>query len=215
MANGNRFRMRIVSSIKGIKTGRRPKPVKRVNVKPTTAEIIRAFKRSRGYEDVIARIPQAETVAHWDTQVAYFSVCQKSGSAKFLDLWDCDHFDFVNDMQSSVADCRAWFSHKGRDFSIWGSAQTATGRINCFFNVAVPGPYSCVVQLQSDPIASNATVECLIDNNTFGPLTFLGTKIQPHFSMLSVGDHHFRIRQMSGAFYFLSLTVYRFYLTSV
>ncbi len=210
MAVGKRFRMQIISSTKVVKTERRPKPVKRVNVKPTTAEIIRAFKRSRGYEDVIARIPKAETAAGWDsgTQVAYFSVCQKSGSASFLDLWDCDHFDLVSDMQRSVADCRAWFSHRG--FSTWGSAQTATGRINCFFNAAVAAPYSCVVQLQSDPVASNATVECLIDNNTFGPLPFSGTIIQPHFSMLSVGNHHFRIRQMSGAFYFLSLTVYRF-----
>ena len=112
MAVGKRFRMRIISSTKVVKTERRPKPLKRVNVKPTTAEIIRAFKRSRGYEDVIARIPKAETAAGWGsgTQVAYFSVCQKSGSARFLDLWDCDHFDLVSDMQRSVADCRAWFS---------------------------------------------------------------------------------------------------------
>jgi hypothetical protein len=205
-----RFTMKILSSTKIVRTERRRKPVKKVNVTPTTAEIVRAFKKSPGYEDVIARIPKAKTAAGWDagTQVAYFSVCSKSGSAQFLDLWDCDHFDFVSDMQKSIADCRAWFSHKG--FSTWGSAQTATGRINCFFNATVAAPYSCVVQLRSDPAASNATVECLIDNNTFGLLPFSGTVIQPHFSMLAAGNHHFRIRQVSGAFYFLSLTVYRF-----
>lgn len=210
MAVDTRFRMRIIKSTKIVKTERRPAPVARVNVEPTTAEIVRAFKRSRGYEDVIARIPKAETVAGWDkgTQVAYFSVCSKSGSAKFLDLWDCDHFDGVSDMKKSVADCRAWFSHTG--FSTWGSGQTKTGRINCFFTAAVAGDYSCVVQLQSNPVASSATVECLIDNNSFGNLPFTGTIIQPHFSTLSAGGHHFRIRQVTGAFFFLSLTVYRF-----
>lgn len=207
MPVGKRFRMKIISSKKIVKTERRPAPVKRVSVTPTTAEIVRAFKRSPGYADIIARIPKAETVAGWDkgTQVAYFSVCKKSGSAKFLDLWDCDHFDFVSDMQKSVNDCRAWFSHKG--FTTWGSRQTATGAINCFFNAAVAAPYSFVAQLQGNP---SATVECLIDNSSFGPLPFSGTITQPHFSILSAGGHHFRIRQMQGAFFFLSLTVYRF-----
>lgn len=202
-----RFRMRIINSTKILKTERRPAPVRRVNVEPTTAEIVRAFRRSPGYEDIIARIPKAETAAGWDrgTQVAYFSVCKKSGSAKFLDLWDCDHFDFVSDMQKSVKDCRAWFSHNG--FTTWGSGQTKTGRINCYFNAAVAAPYSCVVQLQGNP---SATVECLIDNSSFGNLPFSGTITQSHFSNLSAGNHHFRIRQVTGAFFFLSLTVYRF-----
>jgi hypothetical protein len=181
-----------------------------VQVEPTTREIVRAFEKSRGYEDIIARIPKAKTVAGWEkgTQVAYFSVCKKSGSAWWLDFWDCDHFDAFTDVQRSVSDCRAWFSHTG--YSDWGSAQTATGRINCYFNAAVAGNYSCVAQLQSYPASSRATVECLIDNHSFGPLPFTGTILQPHFSTLGAGNHHFRIRQMSGAFFFLSLTVYHF-----
>ena len=205
-----RYRMKIVTSARVLKTEKRIAPPAKVNVKPTTAEIVRAFKRTRGYDDIIARIPKAETPEGWDrgTQIAYFSVCSKSGSAQFLDLWDCDHFDGVSHMQKSVSDCRAWFSANG--FSTWGSAQTKTGRINCFFNASVAGAYSCVAQLQSDPASGNATVECLIDNSSFGNLPFSGTILQPHFSMLSAGGHHFRIRQVSGAFYFLSLTVYRF-----
>ncbi len=205
-----RYVMRILKSIKIVKTERRPVRVPRVRVKPTTREILRAFEKSRGYEDIIARIPKATTVEGWDkgTQVAYFSVCRKTGSAVWLDLWDCDHFDGFTDMQRSINDCRAWFSHTG--YSDWGSAQTATGRVNCYFNAAVAGDYSCVAQLQSYPASSRATVECLIDNHSFGPLPFTGTILQPHFSTLSAGNHHFRIRQMSGAFFFLSLTVYRF-----
>ena len=102
----------------------------------------------------------------------------------------------------------AWFSHQG--YTTWGSAQTATGRINCYLNVAAAGDYSCVAQLQSDPTTSPATVECLIDNQSFGNLPFTGMILQPHFCVLSAGGHHFRIRQVSGAFYFLSVHVYKF-----
>lgn len=205
-----RYRMRILRSTKILSVERRPARIPRVGVKPTTMEIVRAFKKASGYREIIARIPKAATVAGWEkgTQVAYFSVCSKSGSATWLDIWDCDHFDGFGDMQRSLRDCRAWFSHVG--YSTWGSAQTATGRINCYFNAAVAGDYSCVVQLQSYPASSSAIVECLIDNNSFGPLPFTGTILQPHFTTLPAGGHHFRIRQMNGSFFFLSLTVYRF-----
>jgi hypothetical protein len=204
------YRMRIVESPRVLKVERRPRPVKKVRVKPTTAEIVRAFKRVQGYDEIVKRIPKAETARGWEagTQVAYFSVCGKSGTAAWLDIWDADHFDGFTDMARCVSDCRAWFSHTG--FSTWGSPQTATGRINCYFNAAVAGDYSCVAQLQSYPAASSATVECLIDNSTFGPLPFTGTITQPHFCALSAGGHHFRIRQMSGSFFFLSLTVFHF-----
>jgi len=204
------YRMKIVDSKRSPATEPRPRRVRKVRVKPTTREIVRAFKQASGYEDIVARIPEAERVAGWErgTEIAHFSVCSKTGAARWLDIWDCDHFDGFTDMQRSVADCRAWFSHTG--FSTWGSAQTATGRVNCFFNAAVAGDYSCVVHLQSYPASSGATVECLIDNSSFGPLAFTGTVIQPHFSALSAGGHHFRIRQLNGAFFFLSLTVYRF-----
>ena len=205
-----KYSMKIVKSTKVIKTEARLRPVAMVSVKPTTEDILRAFKKARGYKDIISQIPKAATLRGWQqgTQIAYFSVCSKSGAAWWLDIWDCDHFDGFTDMQRSVSDCRAWFSHTG--YSTWGSAQTATGRINCYFNAAVAGDYSCVAQLASYPSSSGATVECLIDNNTFGNLPFTGTILQPHFSTLSAGGHHFRIRQVSGSFFFLSLTVYRF-----
>jgi len=205
-----RYRMKVLSSTSVLKTERRPAAVTRVDVRPTTAAIVRAFKRTPGSKEILARIPKAATIEGWDkgTQVAYFSVCSKTGSARWLDLWDCDHFDGFTDMQRSVSDCRAWFSHRG--YTTWGSGQTATGRINCYFEAAVAGDYSCVAQLQSYPASASARVECLIDNHSFGPLPFSGTILQPHFSTLSAGGHHFRIRQLDGAFFFLSLTVYRF-----
>lgn len=208
MPVSERYTMKIRRPRGTLKVERRPGRLARVNVKPTTEEVVRAFKRARGYEDIVARIPKAATVAGWKqgTQVAYFSVCGKSGDARWLDIWDADHFDGFTDMQRCVNDCRAWFSHTG--FSTWGSAQTATGRINCYFNAAVAGDYSCVVQLQS--YGGSAQVECLMDNSSYGPLPFSGTILQPHFATLAAGGHHFRIRQMTGAFFFLSLTVYHF-----
>ncbi len=204
------YRMKILESKEILKTERRPARVRRVSVKPSTQEIVRAFKQAPGYEDIVARIPEAATVGGWDkgTQIAYFSVCGKSGAARYLDIWDSDHFDLFTDMQHCVSTCRAWFSHLG--YTTWGAPQTATGRINCYFDAAVAGDYSCVAQLQSYPTTSGATVECLIDNHTFGLLPFTGTILQPHFSALAAGGHHFRIRQVSGSFFFLSLTVYRF-----
>jgi len=204
------YKMKIVKSTKSIQTEDRPHRVAKISTRPSTEEIVQAFKQARGYEDILKKIPKAATVPGWDegTQIAYFSVCSKSGSAAWLDIWDADHFDGFTDMQECVNDCRAWFSHNG--YSTWGSAQTATGRINCYFNAAVAGDYSCVAQLASYPASAGATVECLIDNNSFGNLPFTGTILQPHFSTLSAGGHHFRIRQVTGSFFFLSLTVYRF-----
>ncbi len=205
-----RFRMKIVESRRVPKSERRPAPTPRLNAKPTTSQIVRAFKQARDYETIVARIPKAATVAGWDTgtQVGYFSVCNKSGNARFLDLWDCDLFDFVSDMKRSASNCYAWFSHSG--YSTWGSGQTATGRINCHFDAATAGEYACVVQLRSDPLSATSKVECFIDSSSFGVLPFSGTILQSHFSVLSAGGHHFRIRQVDGAFYFLSLTVYKF-----
>jgi len=208
MATARRNTLKFLRSTRTLKVVR-PKPrIARVSAKPTTAQIVRAFIRAPGHEQILKRIPKAATVEGWDkgTQVAYFSVCGKSGSARWLDLWDADHFDLVTDMQRCLNTCRAWFSHLG--YTTWGSAQTHTGRINCYFDAATAGDYSCVVQLQSD--GPSAQVECLIDNFSYGNLNVVGTLVWPHFATLSAGGHSFRIRQVSGALFFLSLTIYHF-----
>jgi hypothetical protein len=90
MAVGKSFRMKFLRSTRVLKTERRPAPVRPESVKPTTAEIVRAFKKSPGADEILKRIPKAATVDGWDkgTQVAYFSVCGKSGAANWLDIWD-------------------------------------------------------------------------------------------------------------------------------
>ena len=118
---------------------------------------------------------------------------------------DCDHFDGFTDIPTSLADCRVWFSANG--FTFWGSLETKTGRINCYFRAPSTGIYVCNVQLQSH--GGPAMVECLIDNFSLGPLPFNGAINQPHTAMLGAGYHHFRIRQESGSFFFSNLTVWK------
>ncbi len=166
--------------------------------------VLTALKKTAGAKAVLKQAPKLARLQLWQP-VATFSVCQKTGTATYLDIWDSDHFDGFTDMQRCLTDCRAWFSASG--YTFWDSAQTKTGRINCYFRAPSAGTYVCNVQLQSH--AGSAMVECLIDNNSYGPLPFNGSINQPHPATLSAGFHHFRIRQMSGSFFFVSLTVWK------
>jgi len=173
---------------------------------PTARQALAALKATRGADAILAQVPSLGKLALWK-QIASFRVCGKTGTALFLDLWDCDHFDGFTDIPRSNSDCRAWFSADG--FTPWGSLQTTTGRVNCFFRAPADGVYVCDAQLESFPASSLSVVECLIDSFSFGPLPFTGLIIQPHVSVLTAGFHHFRIRQQSGGFFFHSLTVHR------
>lgn len=166
--------------------------------------VARALKRTVGSKELIAQIPNFAKWQLW-APIATFSVCQKTGTATFLDIWDADHFDGFTDMQRNLSECRVWFSADG--FTFWDAPQTKTGRVNCFFRAPTAGNYVCNVQLQSH--GGSAVVECLIDSFSFGPLPFNGSINQPHPCSLSAGFHSFRIRQMSGSFFFANLTVWR------
>lgn len=166
--------------------------------------IARALRATPGFAELKA---QAPTLAKWQDwfPVAWFTVGFKFGTADWLDIWDADHFDGFTDMRRELNDNRAWFSGDG--FTFWGSGQTKTGRINCAFTAPSAGNYICNAQLQS--YAGAAMVECLIDDSSFGPLPFNGSINQPHPCTLTAGLHSFRIRQMSGSFFFVGLTVWR------
>jgi hypothetical protein len=170
----------------------------------TPGPIIRALKATKGANKILALVPNLGLLTAWQP-VAFFSACRKSGTALWLDLWDADHFDGFTDMSHCLSDCRAWFSADG--YTIWGSGQTKTGRVNCYFNVPASGNYVCNAQLQS--FGGPAMVECLIDSSSFGPLPFGGSINQPHPCQLSAGGHSFRIRQLSGSFFFVSLSVWK------
>jgi len=200
------FELRIVDSLESYPAREERDGLAATDLVTTPQEALEALKATKGAAAVLKRLPNLGDLTLW-LPTAYFSVCQKTGTARYLDMWDTDHFDGFTDMQRCVNDCRAWFSGDGYDF--WGSGQTKTGAVNCYFTAPTAGNYTCNARLQSFPTGSPAVVECLIDNNSFGPLTVVGTINQPHLSNLSAGGHHFRIRQRSGSFFFLSLTVWK------
>ena len=183
---------------------RKLRQVKLVRATKSPYPIVRALRESVGAAELISKIPNLAKAALW-SPVARFSVCSKSGTAAWLDIWDDDHFDGFTDMARCVRDCRVWFSADG--YTTWGSSQTRTGRINCYFRAPSAGNYVCNAQLQS--YGGPARVECLIDSYNFGALPFSGPIDQPHPMYLSAGYHSFKIRQLSGSFFFISLTVWK------
>jgi hypothetical protein len=200
------FELTIVESTEGSPAPEEREGLAAVDLVTTPEEALSALKATKGAEAVLERLPTLDDVSSW-LPTAYFSVCRKTGSARYLDIWDADHFDGFTDMQRCVSDCRAWFSGDG--FEFWGSGATKTGRVNCYFVAPTAGTYTCNARLQSYPPSAAASVECRIDNSSFGPLSWTGTIDQPHISSLSPGGHHFRIWQRSGGFFFLSLTVWK------
>jgi hypothetical protein len=189
-----------------IEKPKRPAARVRKLAPPSARQAYAALKATAGSGELIEKNPDLGKVLLWK-EIASFRVCGKTGTALFLDLWDCDHFDGFTDIPRALSTCQAWFSADG--FSVWGSPETKTGRVNCFFRAPAAGIYVCNAQLESSPAASLSVVECLIDSFSFGPLAFTGPITQPHVSVLPAGFHHFRIRQKSGAFFFRSLTVFR------
>jgi len=202
------FRLSLGTALKGDSRPRlgERRPASARPAKPTISPrtVLSALKRTRGAEAVLEEVPTLAKIRLWQP-VATFSVCQKTGTATFLDIWDADHFDGFTDMQRCLTDCRAWFSAEG--FQFWDSPQTKTGRINCYFKAPTAGAYVCNAQLQSH--GGPAQVECLIDAFNYGPLPFNGAINQPHPANLSAGFHSFRIRQRSGSFFFIGLTVWK------
>lgn len=205
MAKQKEFRLQLIES----KTAQPPGPregVAHTDLDVTPDLILAALKATAGADELLSQIPQFDSLTAW-REIAYFSVCQKRGHARYLDIWDSDQFDGFTDMERCLRDCRVWFSAGGYEF--WGSGQTKSGRVNCYFHAPSDGDYLCTASLQSYPAAQQSMVECLIDDSSFGPLPFIGTIHQPHPCSLSAGGHHFRIRQLQGSFFFLSLVVHR------
>jgi hypothetical protein len=176
---------------------------------PQTA--IAALRATSGADEVISQVPNLADASQLQ-EAAYFSVCTKTGTATFLDLWDVDHFDFFTDMQTSLSNCSAWFSPDG--FEAYGAPQGKNGRVNCTFDAPVDGTYLAIVSLMSD--GGSATVHYTVDD--FGPgssptdlgsFTFTGPVNQAFVLALDANVHGFRIDQEAGGFFFLSLTLYQ------
>jgi hypothetical protein len=206
MKGEQEFELTMIDSLETYAPREAREGITAADLETTPEEAFEALKATKGASALLEKFPDLGSFAAW-LPTAHFTVCTKFGTARYLDIWDADHFDGATDMQRCLNDCRAWFSGDG--YQAWGSGETKTGRINCYFTAPSEGRYVINVRLQSQASNQAAQVECLIDNSSYGPLQVLGTINQPHPATLSKGGHHFRIRQRSGAFYFLSLTVWR------
>ena len=119
MATTNEFRLTLGESTKEVlppkQKERRVTPrAPKLNLDPRS--IARALKATAGFKEVAGVAPK---IADWHLwfPVATFSVCVKTGTASWLDIWDNDHFDGFTDMQRCLSDCRVWFSDQGYAFS--------------------------------------------------------------------------------------------------
>ncbi len=205
MARGDEFELTIVESMEAHAPREIREGIASTDLTTTPEEALEALKATKGAAAVLKQLPLLDRPELWFT-TAYFSVCRKTGTARYLDFWDTDEFDGFTDHRRCVSDCRAWFSGDG--YTSWGSGETKSGRVNCYFTAPSTGHYTCNAKLQSWPSDSLAVVECFIDDHSFGQLPVFGVVNQPHQAHLSAGGHHFRIRQVSGSFFFLSLTVW-------
>jgi hypothetical protein len=183
---------------------RRVPTVELAKVTLEAKSVFEALTATAGAKELIKQTPSLGDFKAWSL-TACFCVCIRTGTAKWVDIWDCDHFDGFTHMQQNVAECRAWFSANG--YSFWGSGETKTGRVNCYFNAPSAGDYICNAELQS--FGGPTQVECLIDSSSFGILPFNGVIVQSHHCNLAAGGHSFRIRQVAGSFFWLGLTVWK------
>src|SRR5256885_586458 len=131
MPADKKFRLQLLESRKAQASDRKRDRVARAKPETSARAVLRSLKETAGAEDILERVSDFGELALWQ-EIAYFSVCGKSGSARWLDIWDADHFDGFTDMQRCVNDCRAWFSADG--FATWGLVETKIGRVNCYFN---------------------------------------------------------------------------------
>jgi hypothetical protein len=205
------YRITVVES-QGQALDLRQTEIARPMPRPSPQAAVAAVRATSGADELIAQNPNLANAAQLQ-ETASFSVCTKTGTASFLDLWDVDHFDFVSDMQSSLNSCSAWFAPDG--FEQYGAPQGKTGRVNCTFQAPADGMYLAIASLMSHG-ADSATVRYVLDD--FGPgstptdlgaFTFTGPVNQAFVLSLVANSHSIRIDQESGGLFFYNLTLYQ------
>ena len=173
---------------------------------------VAAVRATNGADELIAQVPSLADASLLQ-ETAFFSVCTKTGTATFLNLWDVDHFDGFTDMQSSLNDCTAWFAPEGFG-EFFGSPPTTTGRANCTFQAPIDGTYTAIASLIS--FGDSATVRYILDDfwpgsspTYLGSFTFTGPVDQVFVFSLDANSHSLRIDQEAGGFFFSSLTLFQ------
>ena len=112
MARGDDFELTIVESMEAHAPREIREGIASTDLTTTPEEALEALKATKGAAAVLKQLPLLDRPELWFT-TAYFSVCRKTGTARYLDFWDTDEFDGFTDHRRCVSDCRAWFRETG------------------------------------------------------------------------------------------------------
>ena len=192
-------RVGIANSKKAFKLERRTGPVLRRVKRLTRAERMRRFRKTAVFQDIVARFPRAARAQNWFV-IARFSASKKEGTARRLDIFDCDHLDGLSDIANFPH--LAFFANKSPTIF---DTKIGVGRVDCYFNAPEAGTLYEFVPYVSRHKNSKATVEYFIDNMSLG--TFPSLVLVGLVATLSAGIHRFRIRQVGGPFFYHGLEV--------
>jgi hypothetical protein len=169
----------------------------------------------RGAASVIERIPARGDITTWG-ETAFWGVNESKGAALHFGplFWDLDF-----DGAFSLA-----FAYLNNIVGFWGTEEMEvlpgppvtpppfpTGQIWCELDVASSGYYLFVTYVipNLEPPDYVAYVEFCIDYNSLGQQPLLATYPLHAFVLrLNPGVHRFTIKQVSGIFYFRTLTAW-------
>ncbi len=216
MANRDEFELRVVESMECLTARQlaRQGPTMRRRAAPTRAEALEALRAAKGAASVIERIPMLRHPDIWGDP-SYWDIAETKGAARGgVFLWDCDFPGNIWNTLDGYANRIAYFAGAENLGGII-PPNKLTGQVWCYLEVPVDAYYTFVAQVQTYPDQYYgpdyvAVIECRIDDLSFGTRTLIpghGYNL-PFVVVLSPGHHRFEIRQVSGAFFFESLTAW-------
>jgi hypothetical protein len=180
---------------------------------PTRAEALEAIRAMRGSAALFERLPALGQVEAWN-EAAQWNICQSTGAAvDGVFIWDCDFPGVAWSTFDGYANCIAYFS--GAE-ALGGVVppQPISGQVWCYLD-AGEGVYvfGAQVETYTDEYYGPdyvAVVEFCMDDQFLGTRTLVpGVAATEYFAVsLSAGLHRFLIRQISGSFFFQSLTAW-------
>jgi hypothetical protein len=181
----------------------------------TNADALEDLRSMKGADALIKRIPALGDIAVWH-EVAYWAVCESSGSALVHDgplYWDHDDQSF--NLQFNSLNC--WVNFIGRDTFLGPTGQPITppqnlsGQVWCELDAPAEGYYLFVANLYRVFEGGPSIVEFCIDHVSLGQAAItLGTGGSRHSFLLHLplGRHRFLIKQVDGAFAFRSVSAW-------
>src|SRR5256885_16767870 len=101
MPADKKFRLQLLESRKAQASDRKRDRVARATPETSARAVLRSLKETAGAEELVERVPDFGALALWQ-EIAYFRVCGKSGSARWLALWDAVIFEGVDVLRQHV-----------------------------------------------------------------------------------------------------------------